>query len=112
MISWEPILDGTAVRCTKQVPALDFKMETTYYWDSASNSIVFVSLTNRGQMSSGTVHSDDDRFVLLRSDGETDAVRDSKYTFEVRPDGVLEDRFFLDKGQGWTQGHLIEYVER
>ena len=69
-------------------------METTYYWDSASNSITFVSLTNRGQTSSGTVLSDDEGFVLLRSDG------------------VLEDRFFFDKGQGWTQGHLIEYVER
>lgn len=94
LISWEPLLAGSAVRCTKQVPALDFEMETTYYWDPALNSITFVSLTNRGQTSSGTVLSDDEGFVLLRSDG------------------VLEDRFFFDKGQGWTQGHLIEYVER
>ena len=112
VISWEPILDGTAVRCRKKVAALDFEMETTYFWDPASNSIVFVSLTSRGQLSSGTVHSEGERFVLLGSDGAADAVRKTKYTFEVRPDGVLQDRFFLDEGQGWTQGHLIEYVER
>lgn len=111
-ISWEPILDGTAVRCRKQVAALDFEMETTYYWDATSNSIVFVSLTNRGQMSSGTVQSEGDRFVLLGSGGTADAVRNFKHTFEVRPDGVLHDRFFLDEGQRWMQGHLVEYVNR
>jgi hypothetical protein len=112
VISWESILDGRAARCTKTVAALDFEMETTYYRNPASDSIVFVSLTNRGQMSSGTVDSEDGRFVLLGSDGGAAAARDSKQTFEVRPDGVLQDRFFLDEGQGWTQGHLIEYVER
>ena len=46
--------------------------------------------------------------VLLGSDPR----REFKQTFEVRRDGILEDRFYLQDNGGWTQGHLIEYTER
>jgi hypothetical protein len=108
VIDWEPILGGTAIRCTKWVAAVDFEMETTYYTEPESNSIVFVSLTNRGQTSQGTVQKEDGGFVLLGSDPR----REFKYTFEVRPDGILEDRFHLQENGGWSQGHLIEITER
>jgi hypothetical protein len=106
VIEWKPILGGAAIRCTKRVAELDFEMETIYYTEPESNSIAFVSLTNRGQTSRGTVRSEDGGFVLLGSDPR----REFRYTFKVRPDGVLEDRFYLQDDGGWSQGHLIEYT--
>ena len=108
VIEWEPILGGTAIRCTKRVAEVGFEMETTYYTEPGSDSMVFVSLTNRGQTSRGTVQKEGETFVLLGSDPRSEF----KYAFEVRSDGVLEDRFYRQENGGWSLGHLVEYSER
>ena len=108
VIQWEAALRGTAIRCTKQVPEVGFEMETLYYSKPGSDTIVFESLSSRGLTSSGTVQREGDGFVLLGSDSR----RRFKHSFELRPDGILEDRFLLDKQGEWVQGHLVEYHDR
>lgn len=106
-----PMLDEKAVRVVKKVPELDFIMETLCFWDPGAETIAYVSLTNRGQLSKGTVSVDEGKVVFLGVSVEKSGNRDYKMTLEVLEDGTLEDRFFLKRDGQWHQGHLIQYKE-
>ena len=108
-IVWDPILEGQAVRATKEVPELNFTMETTYYWDPKKEEVNFLSVTNRGQLSSGIVYGTEGRIILLGTNIEASGNREFKLSFEVLADGTLEDRFFLKINEKWKQRHLIQY---
>ncbi|UCG52809.1 MAG: hypothetical protein JSW58_04450 [Candidatus Latescibacterota bacterium] len=112
VIRWEPILNGNAIRSTKDVAALDFKMETLYFWDWENETISFLRLTSRGIFSRGTVVLEDDRITLLGTGVTSKGVSEFKQTFEIRSEGTLQDCFYRrDNGQ-WLQGHLIEYTRQ
>ena len=108
-VRWSAELDGKAVRVEKKVSELNFMMETVFFWDPEIQKISFVSLTNRGQVSRGTAVEEDGKLVLLGvSKAEGDS-RDFKMSYCLMPDGSLEDRFFIKKGEEWQQRHLIRY---
>ncbi len=109
VVRWSAALDGKAVRVEKKVSELNFEMETIFFWDPEIEKISFVSLTNRGQVSRGTAAKEDGTLVLLGASKAEGDSRDFKMSYCLMPDGTLEDRFFIKKGEEWQQRHLIRY---
>jgi hypothetical protein len=108
-VRWESAYGGNVVRMVKRVDELDFAMETLYYWEPDSSRVTYVTVTNRGQVSTGTAAARGDTILLLGEDITADGRAPYRYTFFVSDDGSLEDRFFRPAGEGWTERHLIRY---
>gem|GEM_PF-2470714 len=109
IVRWEPILEGQSFRFHKEVPEHDFHQEVTYAWSTREERFVFQALTDRGQLSNGTMRFEEGMLVLEGVNHYETPVREFRQTFRLRPDGVLEDRFYRREGDRWVQGHLIEY---
>jgi len=107
VVTFEPILDGQAVRMSKTVDELSFAMETLYYWDEERQQVAFLSTTNKGQVSRGVVLPDNGRVVLQGESVRQNGNREYKQSYHVSSEGTLEDRFFLKSGDAWQQRHLI-----
>jgi hypothetical protein len=112
VIRWEPILNGKVVKSTKEVAALDFTMETYYFWDWEKENISFLQLTSRGIFSRGTVTLDEAKITLSGRGIRSKSVSGFKQTFEIQSDGKLQDCFYRKNNDEWVQGHLIEYAKR
>jgi len=108
-VRFEPILDGKVVRSTKDVAALNFKMETYYYWDWEKETIKFLRLTNRGIFSNGRLTQDGDIITLSGMGTRPGGVSEFKQTFELRSNGKLSDHFYRKEKDDWVKGHVIEY---
>jgi hypothetical protein len=104
------MLDDKAVKSTKVVASLNFRMETYYYWDWEKDSVSFLQLTSRGIFSRGKVNLDEGKIVLLGRGIRPNGVSEFKQTFAIRLDGTLEDYFYRKEDGRWEQGHLIEYA--
>jgi len=111
-LRWESICGGHVVRLSKEVEELDFTMETLYYWNADSSHVAYVTVTNRGQVSTGTVAALGDTIELLGQDLTAEGQMAYRYTFCIVGDGVLEDRFYRPTGDGWEERHLIRYELR
>jgi hypothetical protein len=112
VVRWEPILNGNVIRSTKEVTALNFRMETLYYWDWEKETISFLQLTSRGIFSRGTVALAENRITLLGRGIRPDGISEFKQTFEIRPDGTLQDCFYRRDDGEWVQGHQIVYTRQ
>jgi hypothetical protein len=112
VIEWTTVLGGRAVRGSKQVEAANFEMDRLYYWDPNVSRVAFLAVTNRGQVSTGTVGTRGDTIELLGDDHTEDGLRPFRYTFHLTDEGVLEDRFFRGHEGGWQPGHLIVYRDQ
>jgi hypothetical protein len=106
---WESILEGQAVKATKQVPEVNFTRETLYYWDPESKQVQFLSVTSKGQVSRGTVTAESGLITLLGVNLSESGRKQFKTTYELLTTGELLDRFYVQTGQDWRQGHLIRY---
>ena len=109
VLTWESVLDGQAVRSVKRVDEASFLMETLFYWDPGSSQVVYLSVSNRGQVTRGVASSDGDIVELLGSQITPEGEIANRYTFHVNKDGILEDRFYLREGDAWRERHLILY---
>ena len=109
VLRWELVHGGHVVRMTKQVEELGFAVETLYYWDPDSSNVAYVTVTNRGQVSTGTAVAQGDTIELLGQDLTADGQVAYRYAFYITGDGILEDRFSRRTGDGWEERHLIRY---
>jgi hypothetical protein len=112
VVRWEEILDGRAIRYTKEVPQVGFSAEGLYYWDPVDSTLAFLMLSSKGHVGEGTISTDAGMITLK---GVTVYGLDSyefRTTFEVREDGTLEDKYYRKYSTGWRQGHLIRHVPR
>jgi hypothetical protein len=107
VVRWQAILGGKAVKKVKAVAAVDFCEVSLYYWDAEVSQVSFMSLTNRGQQTHGTVRLDDGRIVM---NGDRPDGRPFVLSFEILADGRLRDKFFNVIEGDLQQGHLIEYT--
>ena len=80
-LRWESVFGGNVVRMTKQVEELDFAMETLYYWNADSAHVAYVTVTNRGQVSTGTAAALGDTIELLGQDLTAEGQKVYRYTF-------------------------------
>lgn len=108
-VRWEAILDGRAVKRVKTVPQANFTDEGYYFWDWEHSQVAFVSLSNRGQVTHGTVSADEVRIVCRGKWEDADGQHEFALTLEVLPDGRLRDRYENVIDGKRTPGHLIEY---
>ncbi len=112
VVRWETTLDGNVIRSTKEVPALNFRMETLYFWDWEKETISFLQLTSRGTFSEGTVTLTEERITLIGRGIRPSGISEFKQTFEIRPNGTLEDRYYRRDDDEWASGHRIVYARQ
>jgi hypothetical protein len=109
VVRWEPILNGKVIRSTKEVAALNFRMETLYFWDWENETISFLQLSSGGTFSEGTVALAEKKITLSGRGIRPNGVSEFKQTFEIRPNGTLEDYYYRRDDDEWVQGHRIVY---
>ena len=109
-VRWETILDGRAVKRVKTVPQAGFATEGDYFWDWAQSRVAFVSVSNRGQVTHGTVSTDEGRIVCRGAWENADGRHEFALTLEILPDGRLQDRYYNVMNGERHPGHLIEYA--
>lgn len=108
-VQWEIVHGGSAVRFTKSVPDADFTAETLYYWDRLDERVRFLTLTNRGIVSSGDVREEHGSIILSGVDVWADHETDFQLTFTLLPDGTVRDVYERFEGNQFVPGHVIEY---
>ncbi len=108
-ISWEYDLNENYVKQVKDVPEINFKMETYFYWDYELKQISSITFVNKAMLSKGSIEMADNKLVhnykLFFSQGYSQ----SKQTLEINDSNKLIDYFYRQRSGEWTQGHHIEY---
>ncbi len=108
-IEWKAILNGQVAQWTKHVEAVDFTMETYFYWDAELGTVAFTQLANNGIHSKGVVEFEDRGIALVGVAMQTWGLAEFRQTFEVMEDGTLEDRYYSRCGADWSPEHVIVY---
>ena len=108
-VEWRTILSGQAVQWSKRVEALDFAMETFFYWNAELDAVAFLQLTNRGVVGEGVVAFEGALIALEGVVQQPTGPTEFRQTFELLPDGTLEDRYYRRVGDGWHPEHVIVY---
>ena len=111
-IEWNSTLRGHVIQWSKLVYALDFTMETFFFWDAEADTIVFTQLSSNGVHSRGTVESQDGKIELVGTIMHPWGVEEFRQTFEIMPDGTLTDRYYRQGVSGWIPTHVIVYDRR
>ena len=111
-IEWDAALDGHVVRWMKRVDPIGFAMETLFYWDAEAEVIAFTQLASNGIHSRGTVASEDGRIALVGHSIRSGELAEFRQTFEIMPDGTLEDRYYRRASDRWIPEHVIVYEQR
>lgn len=109
VVEFEAMLGGTAVRRVKWVSSDDPLQESLYFKDPRGATVRFLTLSSLGYVSRGRVSREGDRIVVEGTQVGPDSSDLVRVTFEITPDGTLQDRFFGLVDGVWTQRHLIEY---
>jgi len=111
-IEWRAALNGHVVKWLKWVNDIDFTMETYFFWDAEAEVIAFTQLTSNGTHSRGSVESEDGKLVLVGSSLRSQGLVEFRQTFEIMPDGTLEDRYYTRGSSSWIPQHVIVYQRR
>ena len=110
-IEWSAALGGHVVKWLKWVDELEFAMETVFYWDAAVETIAFTQLASNGNHSTGTATFEDGRLTLTGLSMRPSELVEFRQTFEMMPDGTLEDRYYSRGSNGWIPEHVIVYEQ-
>ena len=110
-IEWSAALGGHVVKWLKWVDELEFAMETAFYWDAAVETIAFTQLASNGIHSRGTVEAEGGKIALVGFSIRPSGAVEFRQTFEIMPDGTLEDRYYSRGSDGWIPEHVIVYEQ-
>lgn len=108
-ITWTYCLDNNYVKMVKEVPEVNFKMETIFYFDYENNQISTLSILNKEMYSKGSAQLRDGKLELNYKSYFKNGSSDSKQTFEIIEEGIIKDYFYRKKADKWIQGHYIKY---
>ncbi len=109
-LKFEPVLNGMAVKYSREAAEIDFFMETHFYWDPSRGEVRFIGLNSRGIVNEGTARMIDGSIVLIGDSHQLDKTTEFKTEFEIDSKGVLRDTFTRKQGGAWVSGHTQEYV--
>ena len=112
VLRFEAILDGMAIRYSRDAEAVDFAAVTHFYWNPDRKEVCFLSLNSRGMVDEGVVESDGDTIVLRGKSIWPDRIVEFKTELHLDEDGTLRDTFTRKENTGWEQGHVQEFVVR
>jgi len=96
----------------KQVDEIGFTMETVFYWDAETEAIAFTQLSNNGIHGRGTVVSENGMITLVGNSIRVGELAEFRQTFEIMPDGTLEDCYYRRAFDSWIPEHIILYEQR
>ncbi|UCG52652.1 MAG: hypothetical protein JSW58_03630 [Candidatus Latescibacterota bacterium] len=102
---WEVILDGHAVRGLRLVPDREFRGESTYYWDERKQKVAYLSLTNNGYVSHGTVVVEDDRIIVVGDQSGPGGEQKVRAAFWVDVEGRLNNQLHTWENGNWEPAH-------
>jgi hypothetical protein len=105
IFSWEVILGGHAVRGLRLVPDKNFVGESTFYWDEQQQTVAYVSLTNNGYVSHGTVVLDEGRIVVAGSQTGPNGTKDVRAMFWIDDQGRLNNQLHNFENGKWEPAH-------
>jgi hypothetical protein len=108
-LRFEAVLEGKAVKYTREAPAADFFSETYFYWSPNRDVVYFLNLNSRGIVGEG-VASSQDGYIELRGENHwAEGSMDFKTLLQVEPTGILTDTFTRKRSGEWVQGHYQEF---
>jgi hypothetical protein len=102
---WEVILDGHAVRGLRLVPDRTFRGESTFYWDERQQKVAYLSLTNNGYVSHGTVVLENDRIIVEGNQTGPEGERRVRATFWIDAEGRLHNQLHNWENGKWEPAH-------
>lgn len=111
-LRFEEILDGTAVRYTRHVPAVKFSAEALFYWNPTRGTVCFLNLHTHGFIGEGVVEFVDGKIVLSGNSHRPDSTIEFTTILEIDADGTLRDTFTGKQDGEWVPGHVQEFVAR
>lgn len=91
LLRFEPILDGKAVRYSRDAKAAEFAGVTHFYWNQSLGKVSFLNLNNRGIMEEGIVESEDGGVVLHGNSHWSDETVEFKTMLKIGENGTLSD---------------------
>ena len=112
VLRFEPILDGNAVRYTREAAGADFASVIHFYWDASRREVRFLNLNNRGILAEGVADVAEDKVVLRGQSHAGDRTVEFETTLEIDGQGTLRDTYLRMQGGEWVTGHIQEFVRR
>lgn len=107
-VKWTYNLDSNYVKQIKNVPEVNFKMETYYYYDYETASIEFISFLNKNMISKGSVKFNNDTLIKYENTFFENGKSESK-SFFIMNGNTLHDYFYRKSKGKWAPGHYIIY---
>ena len=111
-LSFEQILDGKAVRYTREAVAANFTAVTHFYWNSNRGELCFLNLNNRGIVGEGVVTIEDGSLILRGSSHWPDRTMEFETILKIDAEGKLSDTFIRKEDGEWVHGHHQEFLAR
>ncbi len=109
-LRFDPILDGSVVEYTREVPDADYSSVTHIFWDPLLKAVRFLSLNNRGIVGEGTVSVDGDEMTFQGEDHQPTGLKEFKTVLSISGSGTLKDLFLRKEKGKWIQGHIQEFT--
>jgi hypothetical protein len=110
VLTFEPILDGAALRYVREAPAVGFTSETRFYWLHDPGEVRFVNLNNRGIVGEGVATFEKGAVVLRGVNTWAEESFEFVTTLEIKADGMLRDTFDRKEDGAWVRGHVQEFA--
>ena len=111
IFQWESILDGQAIRFSRTVPERDFRAESTIYWDEQQLKVAYLSLTNNGYVSHGTVVLEGDRIIVAGDQMGPAGAKKVRAAFWIDAEGRLNNELHNWENGRWEPAHTT-FFER
>jgi hypothetical protein len=112
VLRFESILDGNAVRYTREAAGAAFASVIHFYWNASRREVRFLNLNNRGILAEGVAGVADDKVVLRGQSHAGDHTVEFETTLEIDAQGTLRDTYMRMQGGEWVTGHVQEFVRR
>jgi hypothetical protein len=112
VLHFEPILDGNAIRYTREAAGAKFTSETHFFWNATRREVHFLSLNNRGIVEEGVAESEDGKIVLRGESQRADRAVEFETILEIDEQGTLRDTFLRRQDGKWVTGHVQEFVAK
>jgi hypothetical protein len=109
-LHFESILDGNAVKYSREAAKANFSAVTHFYWHEGRDAVCFTILCNRGVVGEGTAHAEDGRIVMLGKNYWPDKMTEFRTILEIDGEGVLKDTYQLLEDGAWVKGHKQEFI--
>ncbi len=105
----EPVYEGKVLKFYKECKELKNITDGYFYYDPDKKEIVFLRLTNNGNITVGNVKEEDNKILMYGYAIFPDRKLEFRNTFEITSKGFLIDKYFRFEDGEWKAGHAVIY---